>query len=54
MGNSGLSDIGVLNVNAQMQDRLDRETVVNRFAETPRRILLYKMSLSQIERIGLG
>ena len=40
MGNTGLSDIGVLNVNAQMLDRLDRETVVNRFAETPRRILL--------------
>ena len=40
MGNTGLSDIGVLNVNAQMLYALDRETIINRFAEIPHRILL--------------
>ena len=33
MGNTRLSDIGVLNVNAQMLYALDRETIINRFAE---------------------
>ena len=40
MGNTRLSDIGVLNVNAQMLYALDRETIINRFAEIPHRILL--------------
>ena len=40
MGNTRLSDIGVLNVNAEMLYALDRESIINRFAEMPHRILL--------------
>ena len=40
MGNTRLSDIGVLNVNAQMLYALDRESVICRFAEISHRIQL--------------
>ena len=40
MGNIRLSDIGVLNVNAQMLYALDRESIISRFAEMSHRIAL--------------
>ena len=35
-----LSDIGVLNVNAEMVYTLDRESIISHFLEMPHRILL--------------
>ena len=40
MGNTHLSDIGVLNVNAEMLCALNKESIISRFAEKPHRILL--------------